>query len=105
MKQLMKVMWVPWSRVPRGYYKEKYVGSWRDVYLGTTKNKAFGSCGEESTGVVKEGMQVKNKSFIKELWILFCGKKGEEVMGFCREGVHGCYGKGPIGTRERSLQA
>ena len=27
-------------------------------------------------GVVKEGMQVKHNSFIKELWIFFCGCKG-----------------------------
>ena len=81
------------------------MGSWRDVSSGTTKNKAIGCCREESTGVVKEGMQVKHNSFIKELWIFFCGHKGEEVTGFCREGLHACYGKGPIGTLERSLQA
>ena len=72
---------------------------------GTTKNKVVGCCREESMGVVKEGMQVKHNSFIKELWICVCGRKREEVMGFCREGVYGCYGERPIGTAERSMQS
>ena len=81
------------------------MGSWRDVSLGTTKNNVVGCCRDESTGVVKEGTEVNHKSFIKVLWIFICGRKGEEVIGFCREGVHRCYGKGPIGTPEKSMQA
>ena len=37
--------------------------------LGTTNNKNVGCCREESMGVVKEGLQLKHKSFIEELWI------------------------------------
>jgi len=98
-------MWVPWNKGPRGYYEEKSLGSCRDVSLGTTNNKAVGCCREESTSVVKEGLQVKHNSFIEELWICVCGHKGEEVMGFCKERVHGFYGERPISTSERSLQA
>ena len=102
---MMKFVWVPWSRGPRGYCEEKSMGSCRDVSSGTKKNKAMGCCREESMGVVKEGMQVKHNSFIKELWICVCGRKREEVMGFCREGIYRCYGERPIGIAERSLEA
>ena len=56
MTQLMKVMLVPWRRGLRGYYKEKSMGSCREVSSGTKKNKAMGCCREESTGLVKEGL-------------------------------------------------
>ena len=48
---------------------------------------------------------MNHNSFLNELWICVCGCKGEEVTGFCREGVHGCYREGPIGTAEISMQA
>ena len=69
MKQLMKVMLVPWRRGLRGYCEENSIGSCRDVSSGTKKNKAMGCCREESTGVVKEGLQLNHNSFIDELWI------------------------------------
>ena len=105
MTWLIKFMWVPWNTGTWRYYEEKSLRSCRDISSGTTKNKAVGCCREESTSVVKEGMQVKHNSFTEELWICVCGRKGEEVTGFCKEGVHGFYGERPISTSERILQA